>query len=305
MAAITSKQASMADDVFKQDKVTENIDKIEIPVSMDISPKEKTPLTEYNVLFKLVKKRRGRFYLDNCCDNVPNKKNGDSPERIWLLNGVRSIWDSELEYILKDKARYERARRGRDIIFQEGVCRVRSSDTLMLEFLRNNTHNVGKNRKGSGKFDFYEYDPQQEQKDRHQKQLIKIEMIGKAKDMPVEKVKKLVSFFGISFVDELGMPKSDDGLRTELMLFADSNPSEFQKHIDSNEVEVAYLVKRAIIEAKIDLQGGNGNAIWSGGKGFIAKIPSTRKPYEYLTELALTNSEDGRNFRQQLEQIIT
>ena len=80
-----------------------NIDKIEIPVSMDISPKEKTPLTEYNVLFKLVKKRRGRFYLDNCCDNVPNKKNNDSPERIWLLNGVRSIWDSELEYILKDK----------------------------------------------------------------------------------------------------------------------------------------------------------------------------------------------------------
>jgi hypothetical protein len=103
MAAITSKQASMADDVFKQDKVTENIDKIEIPVSMDISPKEKTPLTEYNVLFKLVKKRRGRFYLDNCCDNVPNKKNGDSPERIWFK--WSKYLDSELKYILKDKAR--------------------------------------------------------------------------------------------------------------------------------------------------------------------------------------------------------
>jgi hypothetical protein len=174
----------------------------------------------------------------------------------------------------------------------------------MLEFLRNNTHNVGKNRTGSGKFDFYEYDPQQEQKDRHQKQLIKIEMIGKAKDMPVEKVKKLVSFFGISFVDELGMPKSDDGLRTELMLFADSNPSEFQKHIDSNEVEVAYLVKRAIIEAKIDLQEVmvRNMVRW---KRIYSKDSITRKPYEYLTELALTNSEDGRNFRQQLEQIIT
>ncbi len=302
--AITARQASLADDDFKKSKVTDNLDKIEIPVSMDIFPQEKTPVTEYNVLFKLVKKRRGRFYLDNCCDNVANKKNGGIPERIWLLNGVRSIWDSELEYLLKDKSRYERARRGRDIIFQEGVCRVRSSDVLMLDFLRNNTHNVGKSRTGSGKFDFYEYDPQQEQQDRHRKQLIKIEMIGKAKDMPIEKVKKLVSFFGISFVDDLGMPKSDEGLRTELMLYADSNPSEFQKHIDSNEVEIAYLVKRAIIEAKIDLQGSNGNAIWSAGKGFITKIPSTRKPYEYLTELALTNSEEGRNFRSQLEQII-
>ena len=303
MAAITAKQSSMADDDFKKEKVTQKLDEIEIP--SDILPAEKTPITEYNVLFKLVKKRRGRFYLDNCCDNVPNPNNKNTPERIWLLNGVRSIWDSELEYILKDKARYERARRGRDIIFQEGVCRVRSTDVLMLEFLRNNTHNVGDSRTGSGKFDFYEYNPKKEQEDRHKKQLIKIEMITKAKEMPIEKVKKLVSFFGISFVDELGMPISEDGLRTELMLYADNNPAQFQKHIDSREVEVAYLVKRAIIEAKIDLQGGNGNALWSQGKGFIAKVPSTRKPYEYLTELALTNSNEGRAFREQLEQIVT
>lgn len=299
--ATSQKHVQMADQEFKSSNGKQSFDDLIIPT--DISPEEKRVETEYNILFKLVKKKRGRLWMDNCCDNVPNPKNKNIPERIWLLNGAHSIWDSELENILKDKSRYERARRGRDIIFVEGVLRVGSSDKLMIEFMRANIHNVGKRRTGSGKYDYYEYDPEQEQKDRHAKQLMKIEMVLKVKDMDDDKVKKLASFLGVSFVDELGMPKSPSGIRTELMIKADTDPVTFQKHIDSKEVEVAYLVKRAIIDAKIDLQGGNGNAIWSGGKGFIAKIPSNRKSYEYLTELALTNSEEGRNFKQQLEQL--
>lgn len=301
--ATTLKHTKLAEQEFNNSNSKQSFDDLVIPT--DISPEEKRVTTEYNVLFKLVKKKRGRLWMDNCCDNVPNPKNKDIPERIWLLNGAHSIWDSELENILKDKARYERARRGRDIVFVEGVLRVRSTDTLMLEFMRANIHNVGKRRSGSGKYDYYEYDPEQEQKDRHQKQLMKIEMVLKVKDMEDDKVKKLASFLGVSFVDELGMPKSPSGIRTELMIKADTDPVTFQKHVDSKEVEVAYLVKRAIIDAKIDLQGGNGNAIWSGGKGFIAKIPTNRKSYEYLTELALTNSDEGRQFKQQLEQIVT
>lgn len=130
-------------------------------------------------------------------------------------------------------------------------------------------------------------------------------MVLKVKDMPADKVKKLASFLGVAFVDELGMPKSDEGIRTELMIKADTDPVTFQKYVDSREVEVAYMVRRAILDAKIDLTGQTGNAIWANGKGFIARIPSTRKPYEYLTELALTNSEEGRAFKQQLEQIGT
>lgn len=279
-----------------------SLDQVVIPT--DILPEEK-PKEEYNVLFKLVKKKKGKLYLDNCCDNVPNPKNKNIPERIWLLSGATSIWESELEHIFKDKERYGRARKTRDIIFLDGVCRVRSSDVLMLEFLRRSSYNVGSNRHGSGKYDFYEYNPEQEQKDRMAKQLVKIEMVIKAKEMPIDKAKKLASFFGISFVDELGMLKTDDGIRTELMLKADTHPAEFQKHIDSKEVEVSYMVKRAIIENKIDLGGGNGNAVWANGKGLIGKIPPTRKAYEYLTELAMTNSDDGRRFKEQLESLGT
>lgn len=300
MSAINLQQSQSAEKVSPVDPLAQ-LDKIQIPT--DILPEER-PQVVYNVLFKLVKKKRGRLYLDNCCDNVINPKT-KRPERIWLLNGAHSIWDSELENILKDKARYERSRRGRDIIFVDGVLRVPSTDILLLEFLRANTNNVKEKRSGAGKYNFYEYDPQQEQKEREKKQLLKLEMILKAKDLPDDKARKMASFFGIAFVDEIGAVKSIEGIRTELMLKADTDPVTFQKYIDSREVEVSYMVKRAILEAKIDLTGQTGNAVWANGKGFIAKIPANRKAYEYLTELAMTNSDEGKKFLQQLQTIAT
>lgn len=279
----------------------DTLDKIKIPT--DILPEDVLPETR-NYIFKLVKKKRGRLNLDNCCDNVTNPKT-KSPERIWLFNGARSIWDSELEHILKDKNRYERARVGRDIVFKDGILMVPSSDVLMLEFLRANIHNVGTRRTGSGKYDFYEYDAKQEQQDRMAKQLFKIEMVGKAKDMDEKAAKKLASYFGISAYDEIGQLKTPAGIKTELMIKADNDPVTFAKYVDSKEVEVAYLVKKGILDAKIDTNTGNGIARWANGKGEICKIPQGRKPYEYLTELAMTNSEDGKQFKAQLEQIVT
>lgn len=285
----------------QQKEVLSSLDNIVIPT--DTFPQEEKE-QPFNVLFKLVKKKKGRLWLDNCCDNVINPAT-KKPERIWLLNGARSIWDSDLEYILKDKPRYERSRRGRDIVFVDSVLRVPSTDVLMIEFLRNHTYNTKGKKTGSGKYSFYEYDPQQEQKDRMAKQLVKIEMVIKAKEMPIEKAKKLASFLGISFVDELGQLKTDEGIKTELMVRADTDPATFQKHIDSREVEISWLVRKALVEGKIDAASGNGSVTWANGKGLICKMPSTVKPHAYLTELALTNSEEGRRFKEQLETIIT
>lgn len=293
----------LADQESAQSNSLVELDKIQIP--SDVLPEEKQPVGIYNVLFKLVKKKKGRTYLDNCCDNVPNPKNKNIPERIWLLNGATSIWETELEHIFKDKNRYERARRGRDVLFVDGVCRVRSEDVMMLEFMRASRHNVGKNKRMGGKYDFYEYNPAEEQKEREAKQLLKIEMVLKVRDLEEGKVKKLASFFAIPFVDELGVPKSPAGLRTELMLKADTDPVNFQKYMDSKEVDISYMVKRAIIDAKLDLGGESQNVTWSNSRGFVGKIPANRKPYEYLTELAMTNSEEGRQFLEQLKQAIT
>lgn len=295
--ATTLSHVNAANQVAQQESELQKIDRIKIPT--DILPEER-PQQQYNVIFKMVKKRNGRVRLDNCARNVLNTKTG-LLERIWYLDGAQSIWDSELNHILSNKERYDRARRGMDITFVEGILRVRNDDKLLLEFLRKNPNNVGKAKTNSGKWSFYEYNPAEEQAERHQKQLMQIEMVLKVKDMDIEKVKRLASFFGITFVDEIGMLKSDEGIRTELMLKAQNDPSTFQKYIDSKEVEVSYLVKKAILSNKIDLGGESKNATWANGHGYIAKIPANRKAYEFLTELALSPSEDGIKFLEKLK----
>ncbi len=295
-----------ADNVAKQESAMSKLDRIQIPT--DITPNERQPEGVYNVIFKLVKKSKGRHWLDNCSTEVPNPENNNIPERLWLLSGAKGVWESEVENILKDKNRYDRARRGMDIVFVDGVCRVRSTDTLRLKFLKLHPKNVGDRKQGALGSDFYEYSPAKEQAERQQKQLLKIEMVLKAKELSEkdpDKLRKIASYLGVPFVDELGMAKSPDGIATDVMLRADTDPVTFQKCLDSRDVEVSFLVKRAIIDAKIDLGGQSGNATWANGKGYIAKVPSTRKPYEYLTELALTNSDEGRKFLEQLKTIVT
>lgn len=300
---ITSKLVNAANAEAK--KQIDELDRIVIPT--DIREEEKKVPEQYNVIFKLAKQKRGRLWLDNCCDNVINPKTGKS-ERIWLLNGAHSIWDTEIENILKDKDRYNRARRGRDIVFVDSICRVKATDHLMLEFMRVNTHNISDRKGGArGSLDFYEYNPAREQEERHKKQLLKVQMVLKAGEMDCSENgqgRRMAAFLGISMFDkEIGIPKSDKEIQTELMLKADSDPVTFQKYIDSKEVDVSWLVRKSIIENKIDLGGERRSVTWANGKGFIAKLPIDRKPYEYLTELAMTNSDEGRRFLEQLKTI--
>jgi len=269
--------------------------------SMDTKPTE----AGY-VIFRLVRKKQRRLRLDGICDNCYNEKTRET-ERAYLIRGAKSIWQSDLTDLIKDidKPQSYISKNRMSLLFEDGVCRIPRTEKNQLEYARVNTHNVGKNRNNSGKYDYYEYDAQEEQKLRLEKQMTRINLIQKLSGMEEDKMKKLAAFVGISFMDELGMPKGMDGVRSELMLKADTQPEFVEKFIDSREVEISWLVRRAILDAKIDLTANQGTALWAGGKGFIAKIPSNRKNYEYLTELALTNSEEGRNFLEQLKQIVT
>jgi hypothetical protein len=304
--ATSIKHVQMAEEEGRQAKQLSSLDQIELPSNDfdDNFPEEPTEQV-HNIIFKLVKKRKGRFYLDNSCDGVMNPKT-KQPDMIWLLRGAQSIWGSDIENLLKDKTRYEKSRVGMDIVFVNGVCRVSSTDTLRLDFLRRHKKNVGKRRVGSLPGDYYEYDPVQEQRERHQRQMIKIELMFKARDMPIDQVRKLASYLGIALYDEqLGTPKTDEGIRTELIMKADNDPVTFQKYMNSKEIEVSWLVRKALSDSRIDTGDGKGNITWANGKGFITRMPSTRKPLEYLTELALTNSPEGRKFKEQLEQLGT
>jgi hypothetical protein len=264
------------------------------------------PVEQGYVIFRLVRKNQRRLRIDGICDNCFNKKTGDT-ERAYLVRGTKSIWQSDLTDLIKDidKPNSYMSKNRVSLLFEDGICRIPKSEKNQIEYARVNTHNVGKNRGGAGKYDYYEYDANEEQKFRLEKQTNRINMVIKAKEMPEDKMKKIAAFMGISFVDELGYPKGMDGVRSELMIKADTQPDIFGRYIDSKEVEISWMVRKAILDAKIDLTGQAGNAMWANGQGFIGKIPSSRKAYEYLTELAMTNSPEGRQFKEQLETIIT
>lgn len=268
-------------------------------------PAQSPPKQGY-VIFRLVNKKQRRLWIDGICDNCFNPKKNEY-ERAYLIRGAKSIWQSELYDLVKDidKPNSYISKNRMSLLFEDGICRIPVSERNQLEYARVNMHNVGKTRTGAGKFDYYEYDPQEEQKNKLEKQMNRIKLITKVNEMPEDKVKKLAAFLEISLVDELGFPKGADGVKAELMIKADTQPHIVEKYLDSKEVEVEWLVRKAIIDAKIDLTAQGGNAIWAGGKGFIAKVPSSVKAYKYLTELAMTNSEEGRQFKEQLENIVT
>lgn len=262
----------------------------------------KAPESQY-VIYKLVNtNRKGRVYVDGIDDDILNPKTGKR-ERIWLLSGSSSIWSTDLVEQLKDKDWVRNNRRS--IIFEGGIVRVPKWDERQLEFIKNCRHLIDNpSRRTGSKFEFFEYNPKKQQEAALKKEMLELDMAMAVKDMDITKVKKLASFFGVIFYDELGEPKSDEGIRRELMLVAKRNPENFQKHLESKEVEIAYLVKKAIIDNKIDLGGNNGNAIWAKNNGLIGKIPLSRKPHEYLVELAMTNSEEGRTFLDQLQNLV-
>lgn len=253
------------------------------------------------VIFKLVDtKRKGRVYIDGIDDNILNPKT-QRRERIWLISGASSIWSTDLIEQLKDKDWVGLNRMS--LKFEGGVLRVPKWDERQLEFIRACRHLIDNpSRRGYSKHEFFEYNPAKQQEAALAKEMLEMDMAILASKMEMDKVKKLASFFGIVFFDDLGQPKTDDGLRRELMLFAKRDPKKFQANIDSKEVEVAYMIRRAIIDAKIDVGGVGGNIMWANG-GNIAKMPVSRKPQEFLTELAMQNTNEGKAFLEQLQRV--
>ena len=127
-----------------------------------------------------------------------------------------------------------------------------------------------------------------------------------ARELNEVTMKKYVSFLKITMHDEIGELKTTDLLRKELMLYAKRNPVQFRDLVNnkSKEVEISYSVKKAVLSAKIDIGSQPGRAFWANGGGLITVIPTTKQPIDYLTELALTNTEQGRVFQQQLNETM-
>jgi hypothetical protein len=250
-------------------------------------------------IFKLINRtRRGGVHVPGI-DDVINPATGKM-ERVRLLSGVDTIWVKEQKDITPEYVRNNL----RSLSFVRGtkILRIPEWDTTALEFARITRHNVGSasNKTGS-QFEFYEYDPAREQEELFKREALELEMAILAKEMPADKMRKHAAFLGLRLIDDLGMPKTDDGLRREYMVYAKRNPDYFQRTKDSKEIDIMWLIKRAILDSKIEIGREPGKIYWSNGGGLIGVMSKQDTPEKYLLNLALTNSQDGESFRDQLQ----
>lgn len=255
------------------------------------------------IIFKLVTtSNKGGCYLSSIDDVIHPVTGG--VERIRLLSGVNTIWQSEQKDIPKEYIE----RNLREIAFPRGtkIRRVHKRDKTMIEFLRMTNANIGNiNRIAGARFEIYEYDSAMAEREAFEREDFEIEMILLAKNAKPEDMRKHAAFLGIRMITDLGEKKTDDGVRKEYVIAAKRNPHYFKQTINTPQIEISWLVKKAIGESLIEIGREPGKIYWANGGGMIGAYPQTENPNDYLTNLAMTNSPEGVRFKEQLQKVAT
>lgn len=254
-------------------------------------------------VFKLVDNtKKGGVYIPNI-DDVWNPKT-KQVERIRLLSGVPSIWQKDQKDLTPEYIKQN----GISLQFHRGqkMMRIAAHNTTALEFCRLTNSNIGNPKRVKGSwFEFFEYDFAAAESEAFEKENFELEMALLAKGANVDDMKKHASFLGIRLVNDLGEPKSEDGIRREYVVSAKRNPAYFKQTLNTPQIEVSWLVKKAISETLIDINKEPGKIYWSNGGGMICVCPQSMSPQQYLVELAMTNSKEGQTFKEQLQKAVT
>lgn len=258
--------------------------------------------TVANRVFKLLETRNGDVYVngESFAINPKTKKK----EKIRLLGPADPIWETEQRHL---DAKYLSAnRRSLKFIGPKGICLVPVDDAAMTEFSEVCEHNIsGPNGRGKTKHAYFEWDPAKQQQEALLKEQRRIEAMQIAFTEPdMLKIQKHLTFLGVRLIDQMGFPLTGSGLRKVYALYADKHCDTFMDTKDLPAVEVTWLVKKAISDAKIDLGRQPNMAHWATG-GFICNVPAgSTDAAKYLIELAMMKSEEGRSFLLQLQQVV-
>ena len=242
--------------------------------------------------------KKGKYHMEGI-DDVwdPDKK---KMVRVRLLRGFPSIYMEDQKNLEPQFISSNR----RSLVFDARILRVPDYDTTAIEFLQKCNSNVDNpHKKGTRKLTFFEWNPQRQAEVERKKRLDRIEAIKFATMASVEDMRKHANYLGINATDDLGFPKSDDAMRNDYELYAESQPNKFMQSAGSKEVEVAFVVKRAILDSKIDLTAKAGSAYWANDGGFICKIPTGVRPQDYLVEYAMLPQEESKQFLNQLKKL--
>jgi hypothetical protein len=258
-----------------------------------------TPQTSTFKVYKLSDvNKNGDFHMEGI-DDVWNESK-QRMERIRLLRGFPSIYLEDQKALTEDFIKANR----RTLVFQRRVLRLPDYDQTAIDFLNKSNANLDNpHRKGYKRNTFFEWNPLRQAEIDRKKRLNRIEAIKMATNATEEDMRRHANYLGISFIDEMGFPKSAEGLRNDYELYAESQPNKFMQSVGSKEVEVAFVVKKAITDSKIDLTSRPGSAYWAFDGGFICKIPPDQKAHEYLVDFALYPQDDSKQFLEQLKKL--
>ncbi len=281
---------------------------IENSITADLQSLNDKGDVKYHI-FKLVNNtRKGGVYIPNIDDVLnPDTITKENPkgnvERMRLLSGVPSVWMKDQKDLSPDYVRQN----NRTIHFIRGtrLIQIPDYDQTALTFMRLSSHNIGsKSKKMGSPYEFYEYDAAKEEKMAFEREDFELEMAIAAKGEPEDKMIKHAAFLGIRLLNDLGLPKSADGIRAEYTRYAKRNPQYFKDTLGSKQVEIGWLVRKGILDSLIEIGREPGKIYWANGGGIICAIPKQEEPIKYLVNLAMTNSEEGKTFLDRLQKTV-
>jgi hypothetical protein len=259
------------------------------------------------VVFKLVNKNTSGVYIQPI-DYVINPKEPElGLQMIRLLEGVSTIWAKDQKGIPEN--RIGQLIKNMTLEWPRGsrFMYVPAFDKAKLEFMEVCNHNrLNEHRTKTSKTEFFKYDAEDVEKAKTAIIMKEIELLMKAQKQPFEKMKQHAFYLGIRLTHDItGAPKSEDALRGEYLLKAKTSPEEFEKSFDKKEVDIHYKIRQAIVDGKLDIARGDGRIYYGKNGALVCNLPNGQDPIRYLTELALTNSKEGKDFKTELERIVT
>ena len=267
------------------------------PVFKEILAKHSiTPIGRKSVIFKLRNAPNGKVHLDGI-DDVYDEET-QNMRRMRLLKGISEIWQDKQEKIDKD---YVNKNRISLTFIQGGLILDEVKDAALIKFARKSNCNEGNPYRIPGKKRaFYEWDPIAQEREAFEKEMAEIKVVELAMATPIEKAKKHALYLGVPIHDEVGNIRSEQGIRVLYVRKAKENPKRFEETLDSPEVEIKYLIRRAIADSKIEVRGTN--AQWTAG-GFISKIPHSKETVDYLVEFAMLSTDESKSFVDRLQKM--
>lgn len=228
--------------------------------------------------------------------------NTNSTRTIRLIRGASSIWMDEQEgftpqYIQRNK---------QDIIFNNGYLRVPRTNRTLLNFLLNSDdYDKKENRMRNKKARYTLVNTAEAESNELKKEENRLRAINFAMNTSVEDMMIHAEFLGIRMINEYGEQKTIAKVRVEYANKAGANPDYFMKTAGTTASKVQFFVKKGLEEGHIDVSSKKGYAVWKDSDVVICEIAFGKKPYEAITEFAMTKTAEAKAFYERVKNAVS